>query len=310
MSEQRKIKKAINHILGEIGLERIEESIRKGRFKELQKAHNSIHEFIYLAPLCVPSGEKVTWRSKSAFLTFHWEVFHLAHRSFLEALAGYYNAAYSLLRNTLELLLKGAFWECLAHKRFRDKAQVTKKWVVKIGKDKKTLLNWFEDIIKLKPSIEEEFEKTSAAIYDKIFPIPEDPDLKRLVPLPKQIIEQLSEWGIFDPVLDPAERIYKIYSNLSADVHVIPDKTDIGRRLLKERELFETVVIPEELSKLSNLLHKVIDIGIVIELNIFCDWIQQNGVIKDKLKERLILIEKDLQLSYASVKIKNLIGER
>lgn len=310
MSEQRKIKKAIDHTLGEAGLERIEESIKKGSFKELQKAHDSVHEFMYLASLCAPSKEKINWHSKSAFLTFHWEVFHLAHRSFLEALAGYYNAAYSLLRNTLELLLKGAFWECLAHKRFRDKAQVTKKWVVKIGKDKKTLLNWFEDIIKLKPSIEEEFEKTSAAIYDKIFPILEDPDLKRLVPLPKQIIDQLSEWGIFDPVLDPAERIYKIYSNLSADIHVIPDKTDIGRRLLKERELFETVVIPEELSKLSNLLHKVIDIGIVIELNIFCDWIQQNGVIKDKLKERLILIEKDLQLSYASVKIKNLIGER
>lgn len=287
MSEQRKIKKAIDHILGEIGLERIEESIRKGRFKELQKAHDSVHEFVYLAACCSPTNQQVSWHSKSAFLVYQQEVFHSAHRSFIEALSDFYNVAYTLLRNSLELLLKGAFWECLAHKKFRDKSEVIKKCTVKIGNDKETLLNWFEDIFKVDPSIEEEFEKTSAAIYDKIFPIAKDPHLKRLVPLPKQIIEQLSEWGIFDLVLDPAGRIYKIYSNLSADVHVIPDKTDIGRRLLKERGLFETVVIPEELSKLSSLLHNVMDIGIVIELNILSDWIQQNGVIKNRLKERL-----------------------
>lgn len=308
MSEQRKIKKAIDHILGEVGLERIEESIKKGPFEDLQKAHDSVHEFVYLASLCFPSGGKISWHSKSAFLTFHLEAFDLAHRSFLEALAGYYNAAYSLLRNTLELLLKGVFWECLAHKKFRDKSEVIKKCTVKIGNDKKTLLNWFEDIFKLDPSIEKTFEKTSASIFDKISPIPEDPQLKRLFPPLKKVIEQLSEWSILAPV--PPDTVYSVYSDLSADVHVIPDKTDIGRRILKEKDFFEITIIPEELSKLSSLLHKVMDIGIVIELNILSDWIQQNGFIKDKIKERLILIEKDLQLSYASLKIKNLIGER
>lgn len=308
MENRRKIKEAFNHTFAELEIPNILNSIQKGKFENLRRAHNSIHEFIYLAVLCVPSKKEVNWHSKSAFLLYHNEAFDLAHRSSLEALAGYYNAAYSLLRSTLELLLKGAFWECLAHKRFRAEAEVIKKWAVKIGKDKKTLLNWFEDVIKRKSSIEEEFEKTSAAIYDKIFPIPEDPELKKLIPSSKKIIEQLSEWGILDPI--SGNVIYEIYTNLSADVHVIPDKTDIGRRLLKGKHLFETTVIPEELNKFFNFLHKVMDIGIVIELNILNNWIRQNGIIKDKLKERLSIIEKDLQLNYASLKIRNLVREK
>jgi hypothetical protein len=120
-----RLEEAFNHILKEIGILNIIKSLRKGKFKKLQEAHDSIHEFIYLAPICCP--KQANWHSKSAFLTYHWEAFHLAHRAFLEALSGYYNTAYILLRGTLELLLKGAFWECLAHKKFRDKADVIKK---------------------------------------------------------------------------------------------------------------------------------------------------------------------------------------
>jgi len=52
------------------------------------------------------------------------------------------------------------------------------------------------------------------------------------------------------------------------------------------------------------------DIGVVIELSILSDWIEQNKDVKDRLRKRLPIIEKDLQLSYASLKIKNLIGEK
>jgi len=308
MENQRKIKEAFNHTFEELEIPNILSSLQKGEFENLRKAHNSIHEFIYLAVLCVPFKKEVNWHSKSAFLLYHNEAFDLAHRSSLEALAGYYNAAYSLLRSTLELLLKGAFWECLAHKEFRNKVHAVMKHKVKIEGIKRTLIDWFEDIFQCKPSIEEDFEKTSAAIYDKIFPIPEDPELKKLIPIPKKIIEQLSEWGILDPI--SRNIIYEIYTNLSADVHVIPNKTDIGRRLLKGEDLFETTVILDELNKFFNLLHEVMDIGIVIELNVLNDWIQQNGIVKDRLKERLSIMEKDLQLNYASSKIRKLVGEK
>ena len=71
-----------------------------------------------------------------------------------------------------------------------------------------------------------------------------------------------------------------------------------------------TEYIPEELNKFCGVLHKVMDIGVVIELNILSDWIEQNKDVKDRLRKRLPIIEKDLQLSYASLKIKNLIGEK
>jgi hypothetical protein len=117
-----------------------------------------------------------------------------------------------------------------------------------------------------------------------------------LIPNLKTIVEQLESWGVLHPI--PTKLIYEeIYRELSGDVHVFPDKTDIGRRLLQKKDLFETAVIPEELDKFLDIFHKVIDIGIAIELNILSNWIEQNGEVKAKLKERLPIL-KDLELSY------------
>jgi hypothetical protein len=223
---------------------------------------------------------------------------------------GYYNVAYTILRNTLELMLKGAFWECFAHRNFRDNAEVIKKNNVKINGVKKTLIDWFEDIFNRKPSIREDLVETSAGIFDKISPIPEDPTLKKLIPSVRKIIEQLSQWDIFETIPNSIDRIYKIYGNLSTDVHVTPDKTDIGRRLLKEKDLFDTIIIPEELNNFINILQKVMDIGVVIELSILSDWINKNEDVKDRLIKRLPLVEKDLQLLYASSKIRTLVKEK
>jgi hypothetical protein len=147
------------------------------------------------------------------------------------------------------------------------------------------------------------------SIFDKISPITKDSELKKLIPFPKKIIEQLSEWNIFDPISNPIDEVYKVYNILSADVHVIPDKTDIGRRLLKGKEIFETIILSEELNKFSELLKKVMDIDIVIELNILEDWIKKDKSVKEKLKNRLLIIERDLELNYATLKIKKLIKD-
>ncbi len=301
--------RALSHILKEMESPNIGISI-ENNVEEIQKANDSIHEFMLLAPICLPSTTEVSWHRKSAFLTYHHEAFYQAHRSFLEALTGYYNAAFTLLRSTNELIIKGAFWECLAHEDFRNRAGVIKKHRVKIEGSKKTLLDWFEDLIEREPSIKEDMEKTSGGIFDKISPIFEDRVLWRLIPPLKKIIEQLSQWGILDPIPDPVNKIYSIYGNLSADVHVIPDKTDVGRRLLLENEndIFEVDVIPEELSNFMKVLHEVIDIGIVIELNILGDWINQDGGVKTRLKERLAVVE-DLGLKYSFEKLNRLVGE-
>ena len=296
------LSKALSHTLKEIGIPNIVASVEIN-FEEIQKVHDSIHEFIYLAPLCLPKNK--SWHERSAFLTYHYVTLDMAHRSLLDALAGYYNAANILLRSTLELLIRGAFWECLAHKEFREKLGK-----LETKKGKKKLKGWINDLIKQRSDIEDELEETSAAIFDKTAIIFEDSKFrKELIYLQnfREIIEQIAVWNIFNPIQDPMELVYnKIYGDLSNNVHVIPDKTDIGTRLLSQKDLFETEVIPDELSKFMKVLHEVVDIGVVIELNVLSDWINQDREVKTKLRERLTVIE-DLELNFSSEKLKRLM---
>lgn len=295
--------KALSHIQEEIGLPNIRTSIQSN-YQMIQKAHDSIHEFMYLVSFCLPP--EVSWHSKSAFLTYHWEAFHQAHRSLLEALSGYYNAAYVLLRSTLELLLKGAFWECLAHKNFRDKATALDK---DKGKGKRrSVKDWVEALIEQEPSVRKDLEETSEAIFDKTAILFSDREFqKRYVHIPSfpVIIKQLIEWQIVD-IPNALDTIYEnLYRNLSKDVHVIPDATDVGRRLISGRDFMEIEVMPGELTKYMKTLHKVIDIDVVVELNVLRDWIEQGDKIK--LKERLETLQ-DLELEYSVTKLKSLIA--
>jgi hypothetical protein len=283
-------KKAFTHTLNELGIDNITLSLSKGDFQKIRKAHDGIHEFIYLAPLCLPSqrvdgGNINFWHQKSAFLTYQFQVFEQAHRS-LESLSGHYNSGYILLRSTLELLLKGTLWECLAHRRFRDDAAIIKEHgKVKIGERKITILDWLSEVFKLDPSIEHDFEETSGAIFDKISPILDDKELRKLIPKLNVIIKQLSYWGVFYPMEYPVDKIHGIYDKLSADVHVIPDKTDIGRRLLYGENLFETEIIIKELQKYIETLYELIDICMVVELNVLENYITQSSEARVRLKD-------------------------
>jgi len=302
MIEDDTFRKAFSHMIEEIDIPNVAISLQKSDFEKVRKAHDSIHEFMLLPVNLINSDDE--FHKKSGFLFYQTEAFDHAHRSFLEALFGYYNAAYILLRNTLELLIKGAFWECMAHKKYRDRAEVVKNTKINIGNSKKTLLDWINEIIGSKPSIENELERISGGIFDKVSPLFEDEKLRKVIPHFKSIIEQLAAWNIFDPIqeIDPVKHVYNFYKELSADIHVVPDKTNIGRRLLAEKKLFEIEVMPEELNKYVETLHKVMDIGIVVELNILEDLIMKNKKSKKYLYERLFDIT-ELKLNYASTKI-------
>jgi len=308
MIGENEFRVAFLRCLKELNIPNIAISLQRCDFEKMQKAHDSIHEFMLIPTGFINSNKD--FQAKSAFLIYHSEAFDQAHRSLLEALTGYYNAAYTLLRNTLELILKGAFWECMAHKKYRDRAEIIKKTGTKIGNSKKTLIDRLSERIRQKPSIEEDLEKTSAGIYDIISPLFEDETLRKIVPSVRSIVEQLENWEIFDPIqriINPVEYVYDFYKKLSADVHVAPDKTNIGKRLLAEKELFETEVIPDELNKYAEDLHRVMDIGIVVELNILEDILNEKS--KRWLNERLIVIT-ELELNYASTKIVEMINTK
>ncbi len=283
------LRRALEHTLGELGIPNICCSLVRGDFEELRKAHDSVHEFMLLAPLCLPSGGDASWYQKSAFLVYHYEAFHLAHRSYLEALAGYYNAAYILLRGFLELVLRGAFWECLAHRKYRERAERVEKV--------KFLREWIRDLAAQSPGLEEELERISAMIYGVIRPLHDHEEFRRkFVPGFREVAEQLAGWGILDPV--PSEEVYGLYGELSRDVHAVPDATDIGRRILKRKDLLEISVIPEELNEFSRTLCRAVDVTIVVELNVMRDWIGQDEGVRARLAERLPVV-RDLGLKHS-----------
>lgn len=301
------VAKAFSHTRKEVGLPNMRTSIQ-ANYEMVQKAHDSIHEFVYLAPLCIPDLPGASWHSKSAFLTYQWEAFHQAHRSFLDALAGYYNAAYILLRSTLELLVKGAFWECIAHESLREKATLLDK----VKGKRKSLKDWVKDLIEQKPSLKKELEEMSGAIFDKSAILFSDPKFqKQFIHIPSfsEVLEQLIELQVID-IPNAFDVIYdNLYRDLSKDVHVVPDATDMGRRLLAEKDFMEIEVIPGELAKYMKTLHELVDIGIVIELNILRDWIELGD--KTTLRERIATLE-DLGLHNSVTKLKALtsIGRR
>lgn len=294
--------RAICHLLQEIELPNILTSL-EANYDVIEKAHDSIHEFMYLAGLCLPTNTGVNWHSRSAFLTCHREAFHQAHRSFLEALSGYYNVAYVILRSTLELLIKGAFWECLAHESFRRTATLLDK-----AKGKhRSVKDWINSLIEVEPSVTKILEETSVAIFDKTAILFNDLQFqKQFVHMPSfsLIISQLIEWGVVD-IPNPYEILYRsLYRGLSRDVHVVPDATDVGRRLISERDFMEIEVMPDELTKYIKSLRELMDIGIVIELNILRHWIELGGKIA--LRERLGILQ-DLELKYSIGKLKTMI---
>jgi len=299
------LNRALSHTKKEIGLSNLRISL-ESNYAVIQKAHDSIHEFVYLGVLCLPNLPGVSWHSKSAFLTYQWEAFHQAHRSLLEALTGYYNAAYVLLRSALELVVKGAFWECLAHEKFRENA--TQLQLDKGKGKRKSVKEWVDALIEREPSIRKDLEETSAAIFDKIALLFSDPQFqKQFVQIPpvSVIVAQLIEWQIVD-IPNAFDVIYgNLYRDLSKDVHVVPDATDMGRKLLAEKDFMEIEVMPEELTKYMNTLHELIDIGIAIELNILRDWIELSD--KTRLKGRIATLE-DLGLQYGMTKLKALTG--
>jgi len=288
MDEASSLKKDFPHLFDELQLKNVVHSLRENT-EAIQKAHDAVHEFLFLAPISIPEDKE--WFEKSAFLTYQYSTFEMLHQSFFEALGGHYNSSHILLRSSLELLLKGAFWECLAHEELRKKAKIIKKQEKKFGPYKKSLIDFIEDVIQKKPEIKGKLENNSIAIFDVLSEVLETPWLNKLVPSNFKMVEQLIQWNVFDLLPDPKQSVYReVYRELCKDVHVLPDKTDVGRRLNSDAELFEVKTIPKELFEYLKIIQKIADIGILIELNILKDWINQNKT-SPKLVERVKVLQ-------------------
>jgi hypothetical protein len=178
-----------------------------------------------------------------------------------------------MLRSALEAMIRGAFWEGMAHKKFRDHAEAIRRAPgVKLLSDKVGRLHdWFADVFKQSPYAEAEMDLVSAGVFDRVSPLFSDPVLSRVVPPFKTMVEQIAEWGLLAPIPDPAaSTIYGgVYWKLSEDAHLIPDKTLLGRRFANGKPSFSTAEFsPDELYSFTEMLEIVDDVGILLSLNL------------------------------------------
>jgi hypothetical protein len=197
------------------------------------------------------SSSPELFQMHSAFYIYHTDATFFSLRALREAMCSYYGAARSLLRNACESILRGAFWECLAHRRYRDRADVLAepKRKRKIEGTRRNVLNWMNDVFQNAPHLEASLEKLSGEIFDRISPLFENKVLHPVVPPLKTMVEQLSTWRIFDSITDPVSEIYDdLYWSLCKDTHVTPETTMMGRLMVAGKDpstIFEPVQPPQ-----------------------------------------------------------------
>jgi hypothetical protein len=211
-----------------------------------------------------------THKRISAFGIYEIEAIHLVQRACMQALCWYYGIGTAMLRSALEALIRGAFWEGMAHKVLRDSAEIVRRapGVRLLGKTGR-LDDWFTDIFAHAPQTEADLETVSAGIFDRVSPLFSDPALARAVPPLRVMVEQIAQWGLLTPIPEAASALYDgVYWKLSDDAHLIPDKTLLGRRFAGGKTAFPTVEFSAtDLKGFIEMLEIVADIGIVLSLN-------------------------------------------
>jgi len=140
--------------------------------KSIAMAASQLQEFNYfrkfyadtVIELVKTEGGRGLFERSSAFLLYQWEatVEHIRAALCL-ALSANYNSAFTLLRNSLELLIQGAFYECLAHKNYREGV-----WKLSMEDDVSKLREALLRKLRDDPEEEQKLEGISAEIFSLI----------------------------------------------------------------------------------------------------------------------------------------------
>jgi hypothetical protein len=206
---------------------------------------------------------RLMYEQCSAFFLYHWEamVGHL-RSSLLLALAGSYNAAFSLLRNSTELLVKGAFYDCLAHREYREA-----KWGISVESGESQLQEYLVRKLREDSASAWDLEVNSGGIFPLIGDWLYENDLLKF----RNIVTLLIKWKLFRPMddLEASKELNRIYSRLSDNVHEYPDRTDFGRTIMEHHSFeFEPRVLSESLGEFLVAWRQTFDIATVLAINI------------------------------------------
>jgi hypothetical protein len=208
-------------------------------------------------------GLKNIFYECSAFILYQWEaIVNHSRTSLILALSALYNPAFTLLRNSLELLIKGVFYEGLAHRRYRD------DWIINLGCGESRLRQEIINMLHSEPDLQRGLEENSSLIFDLMLRM--KPYISYYIHY-RHIVPQVVHWGFLQPLKreDAIRSLKRLYAELSLNVHEHPSTTDVGRAIIERGEvLFEQKPIAYSLREFLNAWLQIYDLATVIVINV------------------------------------------
>jgi hypothetical protein len=199
----------------------------------------------------------------SAFILYQWDaIVNHSRASLILALSALYNLAFTLLRNSLELLIKGVFYEGLAHRRYRE------NWIINLDYEESRLRQEIINILRSRPDLQRELEENSSLLFDLML---SNETLQNYLIRYRNIVPQVVHWGFLHPLREEDARLClnRLYTKLSLNVHEHPSTTDMGRAIIERGEvLFEQEPIADSLREFLNAWLQIYDIATVIVINV------------------------------------------
>lgn len=217
--------------------------------------------------------------SINAFLLYHWDAGNMAGLSLGNSLSGQYNAGFTLLRSTLELILNGALFQCLAQRQHRENPSPNLEPI-----DSLRMLTTHLSTVIRELEMDPEMESNSVAIFNIL-----RGDWMQYVFSLKtsSVIQQLADWYIFYHLGDnPANMVRSLYFRLSKNVHERVEYTDAGRAVEEGKEMFDwpAPILSQSLAGFLEDFHSTMEIGVITILNILASKISSER-FQDKAQQ-------------------------
>ena len=224
--------------------------------------------------------DRDTHNSINAFLLYHWDAGHMAGLSLGNALSGQYNAGFTLLRSSLELILNGALFQCLAQRQNRENPSPN----VEPTDSLRMLTTHLSTVIRELEIDDSEMESNSIAIFNILR---QDWMQYALSLKTSSVIQQLADWYIFSHLGDnPANMVRSLYFRLSKNVHERVEYTDAGRAVEEGKEVFDwpAPILSQSLADFLEDFHSAMEIGVITNLNILASKISRDR-FQDKAQQ-------------------------
>jgi hypothetical protein len=215
--------------------------------------------------------QKGQFKFHSAFLYLLWEAVDTLNTAIILSLAHRYNSARVLFRLALESAIRGAFYNAISQRKYQNqKSSIDEE--IKIDFDgvrKKT--SFRKELFLPEMKAFEHIQKSgSFYILTLIQPYQKDWKKRNLLPTVRDMVNDLSEWGILSGSLGEESNYF--YGDLSQSVHLTIESTHIGFRLRSGLNPFEDPkYIQEEYEECMEELEWMMEILTTLTMNVLKD---------------------------------------